>query len=317
MTNNDAHSGDANMMVESRSLTIGKWGNLFMAISGVTVAWLSRSDALLIDGLYSAVNFLSAIVAARVGLSVQRAPDPSRPFGYEADEALYVTFRSMILVGLLGFAFFTSANKILIYAAGGEVPELKFGPIQVYVILMVVICAMIAIVHHRSWVKTGKKSALLLAERSSAIADGAMSAGAGIALLSVPFLTGTALEFLVPIADAIVVVVMIAIIITQPISAFMGALGEISGKGADKPVVAELRKKLQELDAFSNIEILDLGVSKLGRRHSILCYIKPDEPMTAAKADLLRNTITDVGAPLLGESRTEVILTEHKRYAAE
>lgn len=61
-------------VVESRFLAVGKWANLFMAGAGVTAAYLSRSDALLVDGLYSGVNFLSAIVAAKVGAAVTRPP---------------------------------------------------------------------------------------------------------------------------------------------------------------------------------------------------------------------------------------------------
>ena len=37
-----------------------------MGIAGVTAAKLSNSDALLVDGLYSGVNFISAIIAGKV-----------------------------------------------------------------------------------------------------------------------------------------------------------------------------------------------------------------------------------------------------------
>ena len=45
---------------EGQSLETGKWGNLLMAVAGVVAAFLSHSDALLVDGLYSGVKFLSA-----------------------------------------------------------------------------------------------------------------------------------------------------------------------------------------------------------------------------------------------------------------
>jgi len=75
---------EASSPIERRSLEIGKWANLLMAVAGVVAASMSRSDALLVDGLYSGVNFFSAMVAARVGEAVTRPPDRSRPFGYEA-----------------------------------------------------------------------------------------------------------------------------------------------------------------------------------------------------------------------------------------
>ena len=37
-----------------------------MAVAGVVASFLSNSDALLVDGLYSGVNFVSAIIAAGI-----------------------------------------------------------------------------------------------------------------------------------------------------------------------------------------------------------------------------------------------------------
>jgi len=89
----DATTSDA--PIERRSLEIGKWGNLLMAVAGVVASFLSHSDALLVDGLYSGVNFVSAILAAKITTVVARPADRRYPFGYDAHEALYVTFRSL------------------------------------------------------------------------------------------------------------------------------------------------------------------------------------------------------------------------------
>ncbi len=84
----DAKNRDA--VVERQSLQVGMGANLFMAVAGVVAAYASRSDALLVDGLYSGVNFVSAIIAARISASILRPADRMYPFGYDAYEALYV-----------------------------------------------------------------------------------------------------------------------------------------------------------------------------------------------------------------------------------
>ena len=66
--------------IERRSLSIGKWANLFMGGSGIAAAYASHSDALLVDGLYSGVNFISAIIAARISASILRPADRWYPF---------------------------------------------------------------------------------------------------------------------------------------------------------------------------------------------------------------------------------------------
>ena len=55
---------------ERRSLATGMWANLFMGAAGITAPQLSNSDALMVDGLYSGVNFFSAIIAGRVAISL-------------------------------------------------------------------------------------------------------------------------------------------------------------------------------------------------------------------------------------------------------
>ena len=303
--------------IESESLSIGKWGNLFMAFAGILAAWASRSDALLVDGLYSGVNFLAAIVASRVGLSIARQADQKRPFGYDADEAIYVTFRSMALIGILAFAMFNAISKIITYAMGGSVPALNFGPILVYVVLMVSICAALAILHHWSYVKTGRRSEVLVTERRAAIVDGVLSAGAGIALLLVPFLKGTSFEVIIPIADALVVLTLCALIINQPISAFRSALGEISGESASAEKINSVRQALTRSVAGLDIKVVDLAIMKLGRRYTVVGYLDPDRLVVAADVDRFNDGFYEQCAKILGDVRTEIILTEKPRHAVQ
>jgi len=57
--------------IEKRSLAPAKWANLFMAFVGIAAAILSNASALMLDGLFSGVNFLAAVFAAKVAVSVQ------------------------------------------------------------------------------------------------------------------------------------------------------------------------------------------------------------------------------------------------------
>ncbi len=301
--------------LERDSLETGKWGNLFMACAGIVAAWASNSDALLVDGLYSGVNFLSAIVAARVGMSILRQPDQKRPFGYDADEAIYVTFRSMALIGILAFAMFNAVSKIIRYSLGGEVPALNFGPILLYVVAMVTICAGLALLHHRTYVKTGQRSEVLVTERRAAIIDGVLSGAAGFALLMVPFLKGTAFEFLVPIADAIVVLILSALILPAPIRAFRAALGEIAGESATAEKFNNVRQALTDSVAGLDVKVVDLAVLKLGRRYTVVGYLNPDNVVLAGDVDRFNDGFHERCAKILGDVRTEIILTEKSRQS--
>ena len=213
-----------------------------MAIAGVVTAYLSRSDAILIDGLFSGVNFASAIIAARVGAIVLLPPDRDHPWGYESYEALYVMFRSLVLVGVTVFAGFGAAEKILAYSFGEEPPELVLGPIVIYTIAMSVICFGLAAWHRSNWTQSGKQSEVLKIESKASLIDGYISAGAGAALMGTVLLRDTALEFLVPIADSILVLVLSLVIVGQPVNSMFKALRELAGGAASPEITARIRK---------------------------------------------------------------------------
>ena len=231
--------------IEKRSLRPARWANLFMGAAGITAALASNATALMLDGLFSGVNFVAAVAAAKVSQSIQRKPDVLRPFGYEIDEAVYVMFRSLVLTGIIVMAAFNAGNKIFTYATGGEVAPVKLGWVVGYMVLMVTICFALAAWHHRNWLATGKQSELLKTERTGAVIDGVLSAAAGAAFLLIALLKHTPLAFLVPISDAIVVLGLAVYMIWQPIGMFGRALREVVGEAADDETQQKLRAALE------------------------------------------------------------------------
>jgi predicted Co/Zn/Cd cation transporter (cation efflux family) len=300
---------------EQRSLTTGMWANLLMGVSGVTAAQLSNSDALMVDGLYSGVNFVSAIIAGKIAASVRRKPDQKYPFGYEANESLYVLFRSLVLLGILAFAAFSSINKIVTYARGGQVPELNFGPITIYMFFMIAICFGLAAWHGYNWRKTGKRSEILKTERTASIVDGFISAGAGGALLAVTFLKGTPLDVIIPVADAIVVLVLATVMIGQPAGMLRSSIREVAGRAVDdESTTSQVRERIEAVLAPLPGELLQVAVTKLGRFHFVVSYIKPTGSVTAIDLDTLRGELHESYADLFSQVRSEIVFTAEAPY---
>lgn len=310
-------SKEIDSTIEQRSFNLAKWANLFMAVAGVTAAWASRSDALLVDGLYSGVNFFAAIIAVQVGRSIARAPDRRRPFGYDADEAIYITFRSLTLLGIIVFASFNSVEKILAYLGGGSVPELILGPIAIYALVMVAICAFLAFWHHRSWKRTGKQSEILKTESRAAIVDGVLSAGAGLALVLTPFLRETPLANLIPIADAIVVLIMAAFIIHQPLMTFRDAFGEIAGYSTSAPHYKTARRIVQEIASGARYTVTDIAATKLGRSFFIVAYLDPCRKVASADVDALNKSLGTKAREHFANVRTKIIITGQPRLGGK
>ena len=309
----DTHS------IEKRSLRPARWANLFMGAAGITAALASNATALMLDGLFSGVNFIAAVAAAKVSQSIQRKPDVLRPFGYEIDEAVYVMFRSLVLTGIIVMAAFNAGSKIFTYATGGEVAAVKLSWVVGYMVLMVTICFALAAWHHRNWLATGKQSQLLKTERTGAVIDGVLSAAAGAAFLLIALLKHTPLAFLVPISDAIVVLGLAVYMIWQPIGMFGRALREVVGEAADDETQQKLRAALEGgLDAGQFL-LLESAVTRLGRSLFAVAYIQPNQPVDAARLDEIRDQLLERCRTAFGATplRMEFIFTARKPFVPD
>ncbi|MCG8586191.1 MAG: cation transporter, partial [Pirellulales bacterium] len=304
-------------LVERNSLETGKWANLAMAIAGVTAAYASHSDAILVDGLYSGVNFVSAIIAARITASVIRPPNRAYPFGYDAYEALYVKYRSMILIGIMTFAIFGAVSKIITYATGGDVPELVFGPIVFYMLAMVVTCFSLAAWHRHNWKKTGSRSELLQTESRAADGDGVIRDGPGGGLLAAALLRGTSLEFIVPVSDSIVVLLMSLAILPQPLKMFLGSLREVAGEAARGEIADRVTARTREVLASRDAKIMDVAVMKMGRNFIVIVYLNPSDPYSANDVDVIRHELLAAFKEIIGDAKVEIILTAEDPYIGD
>jgi len=297
------------LKIEQRALSIGKWANLLMAVAGIIAAYLSRSDAMLVDGLYSAVNFVSAMVAARIGARVGGPATRQRPWGHDFEEVLYVTFRSLILIGLLVFAGFVAGSKILTFFTGGNVPDLVFGPIAVYAVVIVLICLGLAGVFHWAYVASGRQSSILKTEARAALIDGAISLASGAALLSLPFLLGTPLEPYIPIGDAVVVLILVLFIIWQPLGSFRETLLDLTGVSAPGKTVSVVYRAARALAREKGYRFHRAAVLQAGRMHYAAVYINPDRPVEAAEIDEFNDLLSARLEDLVGPTRVEVTIT--------
>lgn len=294
---------------ECKALTWGLWANLVMCAGGVAAAWLSRSDALLVDGLYSGVNAVAAFFAIRVAALVRRPADRRYPFGYDGYEALYVSLRALVLLGILVFAAVSAGGKVLGYVAGRPVPDLVLGPVLAYSVATVVLCLWLAWRYHVALKATDGASEVLSSERRGALIDGLLTAVTGAALLASPLLAGTWVQGLTPILDALLVLLLVSIMMPQSLASLRAAVREVAGGGADGEAHAIAEDVVMRALLEAPFQCLHISVMKLGRTHFIVVYLDGTEPTDGRTIDAIRARIAagfqTIGAPV----RCEVVLT--------
>ena len=304
-------------LIERRSLKIGVYASALMAVAGVCVHLISGSYALLLDGLYSAVMVGSGLVAARISRNVVRPPDRAYPYGYDGQEALYVLFRSLLLMGVLSFAAISALSTVIDYAYGEAVSSVRLGPVAWYSIAMVATCWGLAWRHHHDWCRTERHSQILLTEAKAARLDGLISGMTGLALLGAPLLNGTVLSALIPVTDSLLVLVVSLLVLREPLQGFLTALGQAAGASAETDLIRSTRLALEDLLAGLSCWLLDLTVYQVGRTAFVVVYLNPNQPMDGGAIDLIRDRIQERCQSLLAcPVRTEVILTATPPFAA-
>lgn len=302
---------------EGRALSLGKWGNLFMGAAGVLAAWVSHSQALLVDGLFALVGFTAAIFAARVSTSIRNLPDQQRPLGYAADESIYSTFRALSLLGLVAFAVGASVLNILDYATGGELPELRYGPIIIYCVVICLVCFGLAANHHFAWKSTGQQSDVLRLEKQAAFFNGITTVAAGVGLSVMPFLKGGPLGWVTPIGDSLIVLLLCGLVLGNYFADFMKGLGELAGVSVAETQIRSARNAVQILVDDIGGRLVDLSVIKFGRMFQVQVYFDPTEAIgTKAVDDLTRECDAEL-TKVLGQTNTVVLISRHGRVLPE
>jgi predicted Co/Zn/Cd cation transporter (cation efflux family) len=308
--------GVTSAAIEKRSLDLGKWVNLFMGVAGIAAAFLSNADALLLDGLFSGVNFLSALVAARVAVSITRQPDATRPFGYEIDEAVYVMFRSLVLLGIILMALIGAFDKVVTYVMTGTGQQVVLSWIVGYTGLMVVLCFGLAAWHRLNLRRSGGKSALLKTEASAAVIDGVLSAAAGAAFIGLDMLRGTVLEPLVPVSDSVVVIALSICMLPRPYRMFRASAGEVLGDAIDPEATAHLKERLAEPLLGSRLELVEVGAVRTGRSVFVLAWLRPLSAVTAGELDEVRGRLAAAVAAAGISFRLEIALADRPPFEA-
>jgi predicted Co/Zn/Cd cation transporter (cation efflux family) len=118
----------------------------------------------------------------------------------------------------------------------------------------------------------------------------------------------------VPVSDSIIVLLLCAVIARQPVMMFLRALRQAAGAAAPADVVEQVRTLLQEFLQQRPYELLEVAVTKMGRAHFVVAYIKPEDPVSGETADELWQELDNTLREALAQAKTEIIIAAQPPY---
>ena len=303
---------------ETRALRLGTLANASGALAALVFYLRSGSDALLLDGLYTAVMAGASVIAGKVNRAALQPRSRAYPFGASGQEPLYVLFRTLVLLGIIAFAMVSAAGKVLTHLQGGSVPPVSLDGLGWYFSAMVLLNLWLWRVFVGSFKRSGGNNSMLFGMAISARFDALISAGTGMALLGSPLLLGTSLAPLVPIADALLVLVLSVALLGEPIAILRDAVAEAAGSSRSIADETQNRCCLAIAPALqqNHCELLELAMIRLGRTFTAVAYVEPASAMTAGQLDALRLLVEQELVQILKSTvLCEVIPTAVHPYA--
>ncbi|MGY4710210.1 cation transporter [Mycolicibacterium sp. CBM1] len=234
------------LRAERRSLRAYMFTMIGLAFLGFAIYAITRVSATQLDGVISLINAAAAFIAARLAVTASRPADAESPYGRLALENLYALFRSLMILGVVIVGVVTNSIKVIEYVVTREGSEPEFGLAAVYTAVCVLICFGLKWNHERNNRSVNGASALLRVEATAAKMEALISGGicASLVLVAIlpegTFLTSKTFN-IKDIADSIIVLILCALLVGEPIRQIRLEFGRLSGRRADPVLDATVR----------------------------------------------------------------------------
>lgn len=302
-------SNEAKKM-ERKALILSAIGALIMAFLGFSFAVLTRSEALMLDGLFSLLGFFMALGAIRISRLVYEPGDSNFQFGYAGFEPLFNVVKGLVIVFISLLAFYSSVMVIL---SGGR--EINVGWAVIYAVIVATSCFVVFAVLTRVASKTG--SSLVKVDAKNWLLDGLITVAVLIGFLVAYLIEDTRWDWIIPYADPAVVLVLVALSLPIPYLIIQEGLKELLLGAPDAELQQQLRQELGTELIESGYKNHKLRIAKTGRMIYISIFVllqsKHIDP-AVTEQDVMRKTLSRAISDFYPDVEVDLFFTRDAQY---
>lgn len=300
------------MSDERAVLRLSAFACLGIGIVGVGCAWLTGSEAILLDGSFNLTYFAMGLFTLKVLDWVERGDDERFPFGYGFFEPLVNGMKSLLVSGVSLMALFGAIDALF---SGGR--PINLGGAVVYGVVASAACWSLALLTSRA--RRRVDSPLVEADAETWLVNAAVSSAVLVAFVSVAVLEHLAYTAIVPYVDPLLVTLVVLLSIAIPVRIAWSSMMALLNRAPAPNVVATARRVVSAGLAGLPVRDVAVRVIKPGRLHMVGAHVllEPGRSPVMPELDAARRR---VGEGLLAHDPSvilDVIFTEDPTWFAE
>ena len=297
--------------MEERALKLSIVGAAGMALLGILFAVLSRSDAIMLDGLFSLIGFAMGFVTLKVARLVNQPDDPQFQFGYASFEPFVNLAKGLIIVFLAIFALYSAVDAL---THGGR--PIASGYALFYAVVGAAGCFIIASIQRRTAAKTG--SPLVETDAKSWLIDGLLTSGVCVAFLIVMLIERTKWALYTPYADPVIVIGLVACAAPLPFTIIRENLRQLLLGAPEPEFQSKVRAKLEAATEGLPIRRTVLRMVGVGRSFYLLVHLvvaESEKTVGLDDLDAVRERIASEIAKAYPELAIDIVFTLDEKWA--
>lgn len=213
------------MNKEQIAILYSIFGAVIMTALGGGFAFLTGSDAILLDTLFNVITLIMSLLTLKVAQLLKNKPSGKHQFDYNKLAPLLNMSKGVIILVLCLIA---GIDSVLVVLSGGK--SLNMGLASIYAVLSTFICFSTALIlrHYKNQLH----SSLVDLEAFNWLINGLISAGVAMTFILGFFLESTNWRFVVPYIDPVIVIVLISLVIKVPYQVIRDNLNQLKGSSA-------------------------------------------------------------------------------------
>ena len=270
---------------EKLGLKISMAGSVLLSASAIIMAIIAKSQAVLLDGLYTFTTLIMSFISLKVIDLIKIPETRNRPFGYTAFEPFINLIKCIIILTLLLIFLVSNIQEL---CRGGRMISLDLITIYIFIIL-VIYFSIIFIIK-----KCGKKtdSSILKLEIQNWTIDAFLTLGIAISLVIAIIIYSMGYIAILPYVDPVIVILLIIVSLPPPLKILITEFKRLLLISDDNRLEHEVTDQLQPI--IKKYKITKIQVWALNSSRNLYLYIYmdlKDENLSISKADRIRKEI--------------------------